>query len=312
MGCGTAADSASVTGVERRQFEHFLAVARSGSFTRAAAMLTLAQPSLSHSIAALERELGYELFERLGRGVKLTPAGEALLEPARRTLRAFVLAKGAVQSVADAGSGHLSIISGTLWAIEPLVRMIGEFRLVYPAVRFTVADPSTRAEVLDAVRSGEADFGLLDGTAPGGALATRWLVDHELVAVLPHRSSVTALSVSVADLVPLGLISTPQRTPLRALLDEQLDLAGQPAEVAVETAHLASVVPLVLAGAGAALLPEGLASDAAAKGARVVRLTPAARASVHIVWRDGRLSVLGEHFLSIGADLFGSRGPSDR
>jgi LysR family carnitine catabolism transcriptional activator len=298
--------------MERRQLEHFLSVAHSGSFTRAAAMLTLAQPSLSHSIAALERELGQELFERLGRGVKLTPAGEALLEPARRTLRAFVLAKGAVRSVAESGSGHLSIISGTLWAIEPLVRMIGEFRLVYPAVRFTVSDPLTRAEVLDAVRSGEADFGLLDGTAPGGALASRWLVDHELVAVLPHRSSVTALSVGVADLVPLGLISTPRRTPLRALLDEQLDLAGQPAEVAVETAHLASVVPLVLAGAGAALLPEGLASDAAAKGARVVRLTPAARASVHIVWRDGRLSVLGEHFLSIGADLFGSRGLPDR
>lgn len=292
--------------MERRQLEYFLSVADSGSFTRAAAKLTIAQPSLSHSIAALERELGHELFERLGRGVKLTPAGEALLEPARRTLRAFVLAKGAVRTAADTGFGHLSIISGTLWAIEPLVRMIGEFRLVYPAVQFTVSDPLSRTKVLDAVRSGEADFGLLDGTAPGGALASRWLVDHELVAVLPHRSSVTVLSMGVGDLVPLGLISTPRGTPLRAWLDEQLELAGQPTEVAVETAHLASVIPLVLAGAGAALLPEGLASDAAAKGARVVRLTPSTSASVHIIWRDGRLSSLGEHFLSIGAELFGS------
>jgi LysR family carnitine catabolism transcriptional activator len=298
--------------MERRHLEYFLAVAESGSFTRAAAMLTIAQPSLSHSIAALERELGSELFERLGRGVKLTPAGEALLEPARRALRSFILAKGAVRSVADAGFGHLSIISGTLWAIEPLVRMIGEFRLVYPAVQFTVTDPSSRSEVLDAVRSGEADFGLLDGTAPAGALASRWLVDHELVAVLPNRSSLSALSMGVADLVPLGLISTPKGTPLRALLDEQLELAGQPAEVAVETAHLASVVPLVLAGAGAALLPEGLASDAAAKGARVVRLTPATRASVHIIWRDGRLNSLGEHFLSVGGELYGNLGPANR
>lgn len=298
--------------MERRHLEYFLAVAESGSFTRAAARLTIAQPSLSQSIAALERELGAALFERLGRGVKLTPAGEALLEPARRSLRSFMLAKGAVRSVADAGFGHLSIISGTLWAIEPLVRMIGEFRLVYPAAQFTVTDPLSRSKVLDAVRSGEADFGLLDGTAPSGALASRWLVDHELVAVLPNRSSVTALSMSVADLVPLGLISTPKGTPLRALLDDQLELAGQPAEVAVETAHLASVVPLVLAGAGAALLPEGLASDAAAKGARVVRLTPATRASVHIIWRDGRLNSLGEHFLSVGRELYGNRGPTDR
>jgi LysR family carnitine catabolism transcriptional activator len=297
--------------MERRHLEYFLAVAESGSFTRAAAMLTIAQPSLSQSIAGLERELGSDLFERLGRGVKLTPAGEALVGPARRALRSFILAKGAVRSVADTGFGHLSIISGTLWAIEPLVRMIGEFRLVYPAAQFTVSDPLSRSEVLDAVRSGEADFGLLDGTPPAGALASRWLVDHELVAVLPNRSSLSALSMTVADLVPLGLISTPKGTPLRTLLDEQLELAGQPDEVAVETAHLASVIPLVLAGAGAALLPEGLASDAAAKGARVVRLTPATRASVHIVWRAGRLSSVGEHFLSVGEDLYGSLGSTD-
>jgi LysR family carnitine catabolism transcriptional activator len=297
--------------MERRHLEYFLAVAESGSFTRAAAMLTIAQPSLSQSIAGLERELGSDLFERLGRGVKLTPAGEALVGPARRALRSFILAKGAVRSVADTGFGHLSIISGTLWAIEPLVRMIGEFRLVYPAAHFTVSDPLSRSEVLDAVRSGEADFGLLDGTPPAGALASRWLVDHELVAVLPNRSSLSALSMTVADLVPLGLISTPKGTPLRTLLDEQLALAGQPDEVAVETAHLASVIPLVLAGAGAALLPEGLASDAAAKGARVVRLTPATRASVHIVWRAGRLSSVGEHFLSVGEDLYGSLGSTD-
>jgi LysR family carnitine catabolism transcriptional activator len=296
--------------MERRHLEYFLAVAESGSFTRAAAMLSIAQPSLSHSIAALERELGSELFQRLGRGVKLTPAGEAFLEPARRTLRSFALAKGAVRSVAEGGFGRLSIISGTLWAIEPLVKMIGEFRLVYPAVQFTVADPLTRSEVLDAVRSGEADFGLLDGTAPAGILASRWLVDHELVAVLPQRSPLSAVSVSVTDLVPLGLISTPRGTPLRELLDDQLELAGQPAEVAVETAHLASVVPLVLAGAGAALLPEGLASDAAAKGARVVRLSPATRASVHIIWRAGRLNSLAEHFLSVGAELYGDRRPA--
>jgi len=297
--------------MERRHLEYFLAVAESGSFTRAAALLMVAQPSLSHSIGALERELGTELFERLGRGVKLTSAGEALIEPARRVLRSFILAKGVVRSVADAGFGRLSVISGTLWAIEPLVGMIGEFRRVHPAVQFTVADPLSRSEVLDAVRSGEADFGLLDGTPPGGALASRWLVDHELVAVLPSQPSLSALSMTVGDLASFGLISTPKGTPLRALLDEQLELAGLPDEVAVETAHLASVIPLVLAGAGAALLPEGLASDAAAKGARVVRLTQATRASVHLVWRAGRLNSLGEHFLAVGSDLYGQAGPGN-
>jgi DNA-binding transcriptional LysR family regulator len=66
----------------------------------------------------------------------------------------------------------------------------------------------------------------------------------------------------------------------------------------VETAHLATVVPLVLAGAGAAMLPQGLAAEAAAKGARVLPLVPPTRTSVHVVWRTGQLSEPAEHFLA--------------
>jgi LysR family carnitine catabolism transcriptional activator len=288
--------------MDRRHLEYFLAVAELGSFTRAAASLSIAQPSLSQAIAALERDLGSELFERHGRGVRLTAAGEALLEPARRTLRGFQLARGAVRSVSDAGFGRLSIMTNTLWAIDPLARIIGEFRKVHPGVRVTVLDPSRRADVLDAVRQGEVDLGLLDGAAPGGILASLWLADHDLVAVLPSRTWVTAAAVAVEDLLPLGLICTPGGTALRTLVDDQLEAVGRPGEVAVETAHVASVIPLVLAGAGAALLPQGLAADAAAKGARIATLVRPSRAAVHLVWRDERLSPLGEHFVTFARD----------
>ena len=284
--------------MDRRHLEYFLAVADLGSFTRAASALLIAQPSLSQSIAALERDLGSKLFERHGRGVRLTPAGEALVEPARRTVRSFMLARGAVRSVTDGGFGRLAIITNTLWAIDPLARMIGEFRRVHPGVHLTVADPSRRSDVVDEVRLGEADLGLLDGTPPGGILASHWLADHELVAVLPTHPAGPTDAVTVEELVPFGLISTPVGTALRTLVDDQLEAAGRPAEVAVETAHVASVVPLLLAGAGAALLPQGLAADAAAKGARVLPLRRPSRTSVHLVWRKGRLSELGEHFLA--------------
>lgn len=280
-----------------------MAVAESGSFTSAARMLNIAQPSLSYAIAALERELGCELFERLGRGVKLTSAGEALVEPARRTLRSFVLAHGAVRGATEAGFGRVSIISHTLWAVETLVGVIGEFRQLHPAVQLTVADPIQRAEVAERVRSGEMDFGLLEGSPPGGMLASQWLVDHELVAVLPPRVLTHLVAASIGDLVPAGLISTPVGTELRSMVNSQLELAGLPAEVAVETAHLATVVPLVLAGAGVALLPEGMAVEAAGKGARLLRLDPPSRAAVHIIWRAGRLTPLTEHFLNMVTEL---------
>jgi len=67
--------------------------------------------------------------------------------------------------------------------------------------------------------------------------------------------------------------------------------------VMVETAHVASVVPLVLSGAGAAVLPEGMAADAATKGALVARLEPESRATVSLVWRAGGLDASGTDFL---------------
>jgi LysR family transcriptional regulator, carnitine catabolism transcriptional activator len=289
--------------VDRRHLEYFLAVAEQGSFTRAAAELSIAQPSLSHAIALLERDLGSQLFDRNGRGSRLTPEGEALLEPARQALRSFQLARGAVRAVSEGGFGLLAIITNTLWAVDPLAPMIGRFRSLHPHVQVTVADPVRRSEVLDTVRLGGAELGLVDGEPPGGLLHSTWLVDQELVAVLPPHSSSVGTSTTIADLVPLGLVCTPEGTALRALLDERLEAAGRPGEVAVETAHLASVVPMVLAGAGAALLPQGLAAEAAAKGARLVRLDPPARTSVHLIWREGRLSPLAHHFVEVATGV---------
>ena len=289
--------------MDRRQLEYFLAVADAESFSGAARALNIAQPSLSHAIAALERELGVTLFERLPRGVRTTDAGAAMLEPARRVLRSFALVSGAARSANEAGYGQITIITNTLWAVEPLVRIIGEFRLLHPSVQFVVSDPTRRSDVVDRVRSGAVDFGVLEGTPPAGTLASRWLVDQELVAVIPPRALPDRVAVSVDDLVPLGLIGTPPGTELRAVLDAQLEAAGHRQEVSVETAHVAAVIPLILAGAGATLLPAGLAVDAAAKGARVASLEPPTRSSAHLIWRSGRLTPITEHFLTVVADV---------
>jgi LysR family carnitine catabolism transcriptional activator len=298
--------------VDRRQLEFFLALADAGSFTRAAGRLHIAQPSLSYAIRALEEELGSPLFERHGRGVRLTPAGEALIAPARRSVRSFALAEGAVRAVSDAGYGRVTVVSSTLWAVDPLVEMIGEFRRLQPGVRFVVHDPATRSDLVEQVRSGGADFGLLQGQAPGGALDSHWLVDQELVAVLPPGSTHRGLTVPLSDLVALGIIATPHGTALRALLDDQLEAAGLALDAAVETAHAASVIPLVLQRAGAAILPEGMAGEAASKGARLVRLDPPAHASISLVWRRGRLRGAAQHFLDLARDRVANDAGSPR
>ncbi|NYE37865.1 DNA-binding transcriptional LysR family regulator [Nocardioides cavernae] len=284
--------------MERRQLEFFLAIAEAGSFTRAAQALHVAQPSLSHSMRTLETELGSPLFERHGRGVRLTAAGEALLAPARRAVRSFGLAASAVRGVADGGSGTLRLVSSTSWAVHPLVGLIGEFRRQRPQVRFEVTDPAARAVVLDQVRTGQVDFGLVDGAPPSGSLASLELAEQQLLAVLPPGQD-PGLSTTIERLARHGLIGTPRGTALRGLLDGCLEAAGRATEVMVETAHAASVVPLVVSGAGATVLPEGMAVDAATKGARVARLEPGIRATVSLVWRTGGPHGLAADFLEL-------------
>lgn len=290
--------------MDRRHLEYFLAVAEAGSFTRAAQRLTIAQPSLSHTVKALERELGAALFERHGRGTRLTVAGEALLAPARQTLLSFALASGAVRGAGDAGFGRLTVITNTLWAMDPLARLVGAFRQVRPSVQVVVLDPVHRSDVVVAVRSGEADLGLLAGTAPPGPVRSRWVADQELVAVVPRGTPGLTSPLAVATLAAHGLVTTPPGTALRAFVDELLDGVGASAEVAVETPHLASIVPLVAAGAGVAVLPAGLASESVGlAGVEQVPLDPAVRTPVHLVWRQDGLDETGAHFLEIAQGL---------
>jgi DNA-binding transcriptional LysR family regulator len=290
--------------VERRQLHYFLAIAEAGSLTRAASRLNVAQPSLSATVRGLESELGAALFERHGRGVRLTEAGHALVAPARRILRSFTLASGAVRAAVGEGYGRLTIVANTLWAVDPLVPLVGQFRRLHPAAQLVVNDPANRADVLDQVRSGDADVGLVDGPRPAGQLSSRVLVRHELLAVLAPGAEVTGAPVRVVDLVPHGLIGTPSGTAMRTLLEEQLEAVGAPTDVAVETAHVASVVPLVLAGAGVAVLPRGMALEAARQGASIAPLDPPAHATVSLVWRPDRTSQLGEQLVLLAGELY--------
>ncbi len=97
--------------MDARQLGYFLAVVDHGGFGRAADQIHIAQPSLSQAIANLERELGVQLFHRVGRGVVLSEAGRQLVEPARQVLRDLDVARAAAQSVKGLQTGRLDLVS---------------------------------------------------------------------------------------------------------------------------------------------------------------------------------------------------------
>ncbi len=286
--------------MDRRQLEYFLAVAAHGSFTGAAAALRIAQPSLSHAIKGVEREVGARLFHRVSRGVTLTAAGEALLRPAQQVLRDFAAAQASVQMVSDLQAGRIDIVAQTTLAVHPLAGLVGAFRRAHPGVAVNIEDPEHAADVVEMVRTGRSELGLNDSAAPPDDLWTYELADQQILVVLPPDAEVGADGLlTVAQVVAFDLIVTPPGTASRALLELALSSAGVPLRVAVETPHRAAIVPLVLAGAGVTLLPRSMAEDAARQGARIAALDPPVVRRVQLLSRRESLSPAARAFVRV-------------
>jgi DNA-binding transcriptional LysR family regulator len=292
--------------MDLRQVGYVVAVVDHGGFTRAAASVPISQPALSQSVRSLERELGTELFHRVGREVRLTPAGEAFLGPARAMLREAANARAAVGDVAGLGAGRLDVVALPTLVVEPLVDLVGAFRRRHPGVTVRITEPEDAAAVLEQVRTGACELGLGEGPVAHPSLAVDVLLDQELWAVLPGGTPVPARGrLPVRRLATLPLIATPAGTSTRRLVEEALHRAGLEPTVGVETDHREAIVPLVLAGAGASLLPEPLARRAGAQGAAIARLEPAVRRQVVLVRRTSALSPAAAAFraLARGADV---------
>ncbi|MBB5153003.1 LysR family transcriptional regulator [Saccharopolyspora phatthalungensis] len=281
--------------MERRELEYFLAIAEHGSFTAAAQALHVAQPSLSHAIRNLEHELGGKVFHRLPHGVALTAAGEALVEPARQVMRDLSTASASVRRVLGLSAGRLDVVAQTTLAVDPLAELIGAFLRAHPKVAVTVSDPELGADVTGTVRAGECELGMVDTEQSIDDLANVVLRGREILAVLPPGSAPERKTLSRSELSTLDWVTTPRGTATRAVIEDMVGANG-PA-VAVETTHHAMVVPLVLAGAGATLLPQLMARDAAARGAVVLPLRPRVIRRGVLFWRPGPLSPAAAEFV---------------
>lgn len=283
--------------MELRQLEYVVAVVDQGGFTRAAASIPVSQPSLSQGVRSLEAELGAPLFHRLGRQVRLTAAGEALLAPARQALRDTATAVEAVRAVSGLQAGHLDVVALPTLAVDPLAALLGRFRQAHPGVQVRLSEPEEAGAAPAQVRDGEADLGLVD-LPVDPALGDIPLGEQEVLAVFPPQTDVGA-RVSITRLARWPLVATPPGTSTRQLIDDAFARADATADIAVETDHREALLPLVLAGAGVSFLPEPQARRAGDQGAVVARLQPSLRRTIGLIHRDGPLSPAAEAFVAL-------------
>lgn len=283
--------------MELRQFEYVVAVVDHGTFTQAAVEVHVTQPSLSQGIRSLERELGVDLFRRVGRRAVLSAAGEAFVGPARRALRDAANARAAALAVRGLAAGHLDIATLPTLSVEPLAGWIGAFRLAHPGIDLRVVEPEDAPAIHRFVRDGQCEIGLAELPAPADLDAVP-LGDQAIVAVAPTSLGLPRSGdVPLARLAEFPIVTTPVGTSTRDLIDAAFAQVGLRARVAVETSNREALLPLVAAGAGVTFLPSPLAERAQLDGLRVLRPEPAIRRTIGLVHRRGPLSPAAEAFL---------------
>jgi DNA-binding transcriptional LysR family regulator len=201
----------------------------------------------------------------------LTSAGQALVGPARHTLRAFEEAQAAVHNVKTLRSGRLVVVAQPHLAADALPQLLGPFHARYPEIAITTISAAD-ADVVAVLRSGGADVALDFSPPYGGGVNVSRLPDEEVLLVLPPGTEGFAPVVAASALDGVDLIApiTPEHGAVRRWIRE----AGINSRILVETVHRIATIPLVLAGLGAALLARPLARQAAAMGAVTCQLDP--------------------------------------
>jgi len=289
--------------MELRHLRYFVAVAEELHFGRAAARLRIAQPPLSRQIRDLERELGTPLFERVARGVELTPAGEAFLPEARLTLAQAERAQRTAQRAARGETGRLRVgfvEAATYSGVLPDV--LGFFRMHLPNIGVSLFEMDAPEQAV-AFRDGRIDLGILHSPPPD---AERWLrvepvYTDPLVAAVQHGHRLAARArIALGDLADEPFALFP-RTAGLALYDDiiaRCRSAGFSPRVVQEAVGWHTLAALVGAGVGVSFVPRSLTRverpDVVYRPVRDLSV----EMTISAVWKKGERSPVRDRFVT--------------
>ena len=269
------------------ELQAFIAVAERGSFRAAAEDIHLSAPALSRRIERLETSLGVRLFERTTRKVGLTSLGRVFLERARAALDDLESAMLGIADIATTRSGRVTVACVPSAATHFLPMVVRSFAARYPGVRLRIVDESLN-QVLSSVVSGESDFGISFMNARVPEVDFEPIHSDPFVLAVPRTHALARRRVVTwADLGSERLIAAARSSGNRQLIDDALARAGLQPAIALEVGHIATLLGMVDAGLGVAVVPR-LALPA--RHASLVGITlrqPAVSRSLGVVTRRG-------------------------
>lgn len=250
--------------VETRRLQAFIKIVDTGSLTRAADLLGVAQPALSQQVVAMEAEFGAPLLERSRRGVTPTRAGRALYRHAQVILRQLAQAQAEIKDVSAELTGVVSLgmpLSSAMIVVGPLLEVV---RKRHPGVQVHVFDGFNGAALRDLTINGQLDIALLPGERPIRGMSMTPLFTEELVFVAARGigEKLKPGPISISELQEFPLLLPSKHTYLRELIDAAFDASACTQTVVAEMDTAYSLCGGAARDLGSTILPAASARHA--------------------------------------------------
>jgi DNA-binding transcriptional LysR family regulator len=244
-------------------FDHlttFLEIAKSGSFSRAGQKLYRSQPAVSAQIRQLEQEYGGKLFDRVGKSVRLTSAGEVLLDYAGRLLSLKNESLHAVADQASAPRGKLAVGANEATCLYVLPHVFAEYHRHYPLVQISIYRNFSR-KVIEKIEDGALDVGIVTLPVKSPSLRTHSIFrDRLMLMVAPSNPLARQKSVRIKEIAEQPLI-LPKTGFTRQLFDKHFRPYRSRVRITMELPSVGMIKRFVAAGLGVSLISESFARD---------------------------------------------------
>ncbi|MEE9138138.1 MAG: selenium metabolism-associated LysR family transcriptional regulator [candidate division NC10 bacterium] len=283
------------------QLKAFLAVAQDGSFSRAAEKLYLTQPAVSKQIQALEEALGMRLFDRVGRSILLTEAGNILRDHAHIVFQTLEEARETINQLRGLQRGHLRISAASTIGTYMLPQPLGELKAQFPGIEISLAI-TNKARVVQQVLNHEVELGFVGPPVePAELEREEYLLDELVLILAPTHRLAREESVGVAELAEEVFILREQGSGTREIMEEELGRVHVSLKKAMELGSTEAIKQAVAANLGVSIVSKFAISLEILQGRLAVARLPDLNLSrqLFVIHHGGRT-------LSPAAQEFGS------
>lgn len=257
-----------------RQLEMFVAIVEAESFSKAAAKLYVAQPSLSQQIRMLEEELGERLIFRMrNQKMHLTEAGQILKKHSDHVLRQVQILRMEIGALSSEPSGDIRIGIGGHQLTSMLVPAFRTFHTTFPKVRIDIVNGTT-LQIVESLKNNGLDVGVVTFPIHADGLYTQVLFSEELEVLIPQSSPLARRKfINPAEIAKLPLVLYDKTTSTRSRIDDFFLQKQVTPHIVLELSSVEAMQQMVEAGMGAAIIPASAAAGARQRRLHSLRIT---------------------------------------